>query len=135
MRSREKILENIPRVSGSEKPLPMLKKMGEAVGDPAMEFIAILEKIGGKTVEVNDWDSIGKYVRQHYSGLNRIISTIPELPWFVPQLSDDPHAFETVDFAILTGHFGVSENGAVWITDKLMGDRSIPFISQHLALV
>ena len=46
-----------------------------------------------------------------------------------------PHAFENVDLAILKGHFGVAENGAVWITDKLMGDRSIPFISQHLALV
>ena len=101
----------------------------------AGEFVALLEKIGGKAVEVKDWAALGHYVLQHFSASSRILSTIPELPWFAPQLSDDPHAFENVDLAILKGHFGVAENGAVWITDKLMGDRSIPFISQHLALV
>ena len=86
-------------------------------------------------MEVKDWAALGQYVLQNFSASGRIISTIPELPWFAPQLSADPHAFENVDLAILKGHFGVAENGAVWITDKLMGDRSIPFISQHLALV
>jgi L-lactate dehydrogenase complex protein LldG len=32
-------------------------------------------------------------------------------------------------------HFGVAENGAVWLTDELMPDRVIPFICQHLVIV
>ncbi|HEX6226609.1 MAG TPA: LUD domain-containing protein, partial [Chryseolinea sp.] len=91
--------------------------------------------IGGTVVEVSGWEGVERYVRDQYQGLSRIISTIPELSWFIPALSDDPHAFENVDLSVLRGHFAVAENGAVWITDQLMGDRSIPFISQHLALV
>ena len=133
MGSREKILNNISYAK--EMPLPELKERSGSGSDHAEEFFDVLEKIGGKVVEVKDWAAIGQYVLRHFSQLSRILTTIPELPWFASQLSDDPHAFETVDLAILKGHFGVAENGAVWITDKLMGDRSIPFISQHLALV
>lgn len=135
MGSREKILENILRARGDDRALPEVKKKLTAVTNPINTFLATLEKIGGKAVEVNGWDAISSYIQEHHSGLNRILSTLPELPWFLPQFSDDPHAFENVDLAILKGHFGVAENGAVWITDNLMGDRSIPFISHHLALV
>lgn len=135
MGSREKILNNISHANSKEKPLPELKESQGTGSDDASEFVALLERIGGKAVEVKDWAALGHYVLQQFSRASRILTTIPELPWFVSQLSDDPHAFENVDLAILKGHFGVAENGAVWITDKIMGDRSIPFISQHLALV
>jgi L-lactate dehydrogenase complex protein LldG len=29
----------------------------------------------------------------------------------------------------------VAENGAVWVTEELMGDRALPFICEHLVLV
>jgi len=135
MGSREKILENILRAKGDERGLPEVMKNVTAMANPSDTFKATLEKIGGRAVEVNDLDAITSYVQEHHSGLSIILSTVPELPWFVPQLSNDPHAFENVDLAILKGHFGVAENGAVWITDNLMGDQSIPFISHHLALV
>jgi L-lactate dehydrogenase complex protein LldG len=135
MGSKEKILNNIAQANVHGKQLPAFEKNQEGGAKYEGEFVALLEKIGGKGVEVKDWAVLGQYVLQNFSTSGRILSTIPELPWFAPQLSDDPHAFENVDLAILKGHFGVAENGAVWITDKLMGDRSIPFISQHLALV
>jgi L-lactate dehydrogenase complex protein LldG len=135
MGSKETILNNISRANANVKALPELKKNHGGQPNYAAEFAAILEKIGGKAVDVQDWTGLRQYVLQNFSASGRILSTIPELPWFVPQLSDDPHAFENVDLAILKGHFGVAENGAVWITDTLMGDRSIPFISQYLALV
>ena len=135
MGSKEKILKNIAAAKANEKPLPELKKNQGGSGNYVEEFLAVLEKIGGKGVQVKDWAAIGQYVLQNFSASGRILSTIPELPWFSPQLAVDPHAFENVDLAILKGHFGVAENGAVWITNNLMGDRAIPFISQHLALV
>jgi L-lactate dehydrogenase complex protein LldG len=82
-----------------------------------------------------DWPALQAYIEQHFTKLKRIVSTQKVLPWYLSTLSSDPHAYEDVDLAILQGHFGVAENGAVWITDGLMGDRAIPFISQHLALV
>lgn len=135
MGSREKILNNILAARGGVTALPDLKTNREDAYNNVREFTGVLEKIGAKTVEVNDWGSLREYVLTHYGGFNRIISTIAELPWFASQFSDDPHTFENVDLAILKAHFGVAENGAVWITDQLMGDRSIPFISHNLALV
>jgi L-lactate dehydrogenase complex protein LldG len=135
MGSKEKILNNIARANANGKPLPELKKNQEGGAKYPGEFLTVLEKIGGKGVEIKDWASLTQYLLQNFSASGRILSTIPELPWFAAQLSDDPHAFENVELAILKGDFGVAENGAVWITDKLMGNRSIPFISQHLALV
>jgi L-lactate dehydrogenase complex protein LldG len=135
MGSREKILENIAGIQATEKPLPDLKRESTTSGDYANEFITVLEKIGGKVVEINTWSSLTEYVLQHYPKGSRILSTHTELSWFTSQFSSDAHSFENVELAILKGNFGVAENGAIWITDNLMGDRSIPFISQHLALV
>ena len=39
----------------------------------------------------------------------------------------DPHALETVDFAILPGEFGVAENGAIWVTDRSVRHRAMYF--------
>jgi L-lactate dehydrogenase complex protein LldG len=51
----------------------------------------------------------------------RILSFLPEiLPSTAPlDGSDDPRALAEVDCALLRAHFGVAENGAVWITDEL----------------
>jgi L-lactate dehydrogenase complex protein LldG len=37
--------------------------------------------------------------------------------------------------AVLAVHLAVAENGAVWLTDNGMGQRIIPYICQHLAVV
>jgi L-lactate dehydrogenase complex protein LldG len=34
----------------------------------------------------------------------------------------------------LQGNFGVAENGAVWLEDKDLPHRIVPFITQHLIL-
>jgi len=135
MGSREKILDNISRHKSELKHLPDQKKPGQDPTDAAMKFSSVLQQIGGKAVEIKNWNSLKDYIDQHYKGMLRIVSTVSQLPWTVDKLSDDPHTFEDVDLAILQGHFGVAENAAVWITDELMGDRALPFIAQNLALV
>lgn len=135
MGSREKILETIARYQPGGLPLPDLKKNLPDTGTGVTEFISVLEKIGGRAVEANGFTSVRDYVNQHYGGLKRIVSLAPELPWTVNQLAADPHTFEDVDLVILQGHFGVAENSAIWITDDRMGDRALPFITQHLALI
>ncbi len=135
MGSREKILENILRNQPQQKPLPDLPKGDGGTGNHFDDFKTVLERIGGTLIEITSLESINEYVQKHYAPNNRIVTGIAELPWFVRNLSDIPHSFDDVDLAILRGHLGVAENGAVWITNELMGDRAIPFIAQHLALV
>jgi L-lactate dehydrogenase complex protein LldG len=37
-----------------------------------------------------------------------------------------------IEHAVLQGNFGVAENGAVWLEDKDLPHRIVPFITQHL---
>jgi L-lactate dehydrogenase complex protein LldG len=39
-----------------------------------------------------------------------------------------------IEQAIIQGNFGVAENGAIWLEDKDLPQRIIPFITQHLIL-
>jgi L-lactate dehydrogenase complex protein LldG len=68
----------------------------------------------------------------------KLISTLPELQDIADTTlftSVDPHDLEDVDLAIIRGHFGVAENSAIWVTNELLGQRVVPFIAQHLAIV
>ncbi len=135
MRSREKILENILKAQLDKKPLPSLLKTVQSDADSLKNFSAMLEGIGGKVIISETLDFIPAYVSSQYASSRRIVSTIPDLPWYVNKFPNSPHLYEDVDLAILYGHFGVAENGAVWVTDSAMGDRALPFICQHIALV
>ncbi len=135
MGSRERVLQNILSQQAPAKFLPTFETNYSHDSDNFQKFCEALESIGGKAVEIVTWKGITDHVAEQYPSMRRIISTISELPWYVPQFEHDPHSFENVDLSVLKGHFGVAENGAVWVTESLMGHRSTPFISQHLALV
>ncbi len=47
----------------------------------------------------------------------------------------DPHLLEDVDLTIIKAHMGVAENAAVWVTDEMLPERVLPFITQNLAVV
>ncbi|MDR1632900.1 MAG: lactate utilization protein [Dysgonamonadaceae bacterium] len=40
-----------------------------------------------------------------------------------------------IEQAIVQGNFGVAENGAIWVEEKDIPHRIIPFITQHLILL
>lgn len=46
-----------------------------------------------------------------------------------------PHELENVELAILPAYFAVAENGACWLTEALLPERVLPFITQHLILI
>jgi L-lactate dehydrogenase complex protein LldG len=67
----------------------------------------------------------------------RIVTTLPELSDQLEFLSTtvDPHTFDDIDMAVIMSELAVAENGAVWLTEQQMGQRIIPYICQHLAVV
>lgn len=93
--------------------------------------------IGGNIFTVDDLDSVKVLIREQFDTSKRIITTLPvladSLELFSPTV--DPHSFEDVELAVIKAHFAVAENGAVWLTEQVMGQRIIPFICQHLAVV
>jgi L-lactate dehydrogenase complex protein LldG len=65
-----------------------------------------------------------------------VVSTDPRYPGNLdPASIDDPLQLAGVDLAILRARLGVAENGAMWLSEREMVHRVLPFITQHLILL
>lgn len=137
MTSRERILEAVLKNQPQAIPLPDISMFGGGEGDIVQKYIDIFKTIGGSAYLVDDLEAVKELVQQHFDITKRIATTLPELTDIAELLSTevDPHTYEDVEVAIIKGHFSVAENGAVWLTDEVMGQRIIPYICQHLAVV
>ena len=137
MDSREKILRAVERNQPSGSPLMDSFLQAATEGDAVAKFMNVLKNIGGSAVRVHSWLEVIHYVQENFKHLNRIVSPVDDLAAIsdAADLQGSPHLLSNVDLAIFRAHFGVAENGAAWLTDTCMGDRALPFISQHIALV
>lgn len=133
---RENILQKIKQNQPSLLPLPDLSVLGSE-GYGVEKYIEVLHSIGGKAIEVSDFEEIKAYIKGSVDTEARVISTLQELNEVAETdwLEADPHSLENVDLAIIQAQFGVAENSALWVTNEQMGQRVAPFITQHLAIV
>ncbi|MBT1700418.1 LUD domain-containing protein [Fulvivirgaceae bacterium PWU4] len=135
MDSREKILSQVRKNQPGVAMLPDLN-FSSSSDNIAEKFSTVLVNIGGAVLEVSGWDELHASLVTNFTN-KRIVTTIPELNQRIGTVDfrQDPHLLENVALAVLPGKFAVAENGAVWITDEMMGDRALPFICENLALV
>jgi L-lactate dehydrogenase complex protein LldG len=138
MNSRDKILSAIVTSQPELTDLPAISFL-EGEGENAYNtFISTLMGIGGKVFEVNDYEQIINEIKNNTTIDSRKITTIPELTAIAELAGGEPvnpHGLENIELSIIKAHFGVAENGAVWITEAITGQRVLPFICQHLAVV
>lgn len=137
--SRNNILATIGNFKPARTSLPVIPKQ-EYEGINLLEkFTSTAVSIGSSVFQVKDREEINEILQKELSQTKRIVSHVQELPSFpedATPLSDaDPHAFENVDLAILEGGLAVAENSAIWLPEERMGNRVLPFICQHLALI
>jgi L-lactate dehydrogenase complex protein LldG len=101
------------------------------------KYMEIFSTIGGEAYLVNSMEDVKRAIQAQFDVTKRIITTLPELNDVAEPISltIDPHDLEDVELAVIRGHFAVAENGAVWLTEDLMGQRVVPYICQHLAVV
>ncbi len=130
MSSREHILGKIKALKLEQKSVPTIPDF-EAPSDLAAQF---QRSILGNKGEVITLEGL---VEKLESGIfPRVFSTVAALNDFSNQdLPTDSHDFSNLDLAILRGQFGVAENGAIWMEDKDLKLRAIPFITEHLAIL
>jgi len=136
--SRASILAALRAQKVADVDLPRLDHDWIRYDDALVQFTAQVEGVGGRVVRVASEAEIASQLAElpAFAGASQIVSDIPSVAGTVDLASiDDPHDLETVDWAIFPGHFGVAENGAVWVTDEHLRHRAIYFITQHLALV
>jgi len=138
MSSRDKILASVLQNQRALTPLPADPVFPVADDDLREKFMGLAVQIGSRVFEPANMEEISQIINRDFSTGSRVISTLPETEHFVPLgelQSGSPHAFEDVDFLLLNAHFGVAENSALWITEELLPQRALPFITQHLGVV
>ncbi|WP_295790837.1 LUD domain-containing protein [Mucilaginibacter sp.] len=138
MSSRNKILtavaENQPRTA----PFPEFEFLDAECIYLSETFINVLTGIGGTVIPVETMIEIQNYILQNFNQGPRTVTNIPALnnvAELMHQSSTSPHALSDVDYAVIDTRLAVAENGAVWVTEKGLSDRALPFICQHLAVV
>jgi L-lactate dehydrogenase complex protein LldG len=130
MSSRDKILTAISGITLEPKALPEIPDF-RIPGEVTETFI--LSILGNKG-EVLSKEEFEAWINEVKSA--KIISLSSHYPNVSTRtLPEDPHELYDLELAILDGQFGVAENGAIWLDDRNLGLRALPFITEHLVIV
>lgn len=137
MTSREKILAAVKVSQPELSALPDIGLLPVADNASVERFITSLQSIGGHARAVNNYEEIKDAIKYQFADAKRIVTTFNELKGIAEVYceGDTIHTPEDIDVALLSAHFGVAENGAVWVSENIMCDRALPFICQHLVAI
>ncbi|PHN02304.1 LutC/YkgG family protein [Flavilitoribacter nigricans] len=135
--SREKILRAIKENKPAVSPLPDPPSFPPITEEVLPYFMEMVEKSGGRVHLLEAGEHWEDLARQHYPDSARVLCRIPDSTLGNTELDQiqrltDLHG---LDLAILPALVGVAENAAVWLTEKEMGQRVVPFIAEHLILL
>ena len=137
--SRENILREVLKNQPADRPLPVIEIPVTTSQQEWIETLKVRLDILHVTVhEVADYATIKTILKQEAIPQERTVTTIEALndvSTFIDAVNEDAHSLQDVDLAIIPAHFGVAENGAMWVTDSLIQYRVLPFITQQLAIV
>jgi L-lactate dehydrogenase complex protein LldG len=117
--------------------IPESIRFDSAYQDTESKFIETLTAIYTEVIIVKSHAELAQKAEELYASVVNRATTLPSLAgWADFSLNiADPHGLEMIEIAIVEAEFGVAENGAVWISDKYLPHRALPFITQNLALV
>lgn len=137
MTSREKILAAVKSNQPASLPMPDISGFKGPVDGHVQKYMDTFIGIGGNAFLVDRVQSVAPLVREQFDTSKRIVTTLEQLAGEMEMYRTDvdPHTFENVELAVIKAHMAVAENGAVWLTEALMGQRILPFICQHLAVL
>lgn len=136
MSSKNDILSAIRNHTGKRYDMPELMLDAITYEDKIAQFSEALKAAGGEAVLLQAGDNINDIIRRHFPNATRIASNLPGITCatFNPDDLTDPRELDNTDLAIVEGHFGVAENGAVWITRQVK-HKALYFISNSLVML
>ena len=135
--SRDAMLKRIQQSQPPFVESPSIPAFAPYFDDVLQKYVDVLIGIGGRVYIVNSYDEIINQVEDDFAGVKRIVSFEETFAAVADILdhSNDPHSYEDVDVCIMSSPLAVAENSAVWISDKEMPERVLPFIAQSLVVV
>ena len=135
MSSKQAILEAIGRNKPKPTVLPDLLSF-PSHEDLVAKYTQSVTLNGGTAMEADSLDDIQAYIKENFLEGLQIVSLIDEIPGNIEISSiTDPHDLEAVELAVVGGEVGAVENAAVWVSDKNLPHRVLPFIAQHLIII
>lgn len=135
MSSKQKILEAIGKNKPAETVLPDLLSFSstENLMEKYSQAIALN---GGTAIGVDSYGEINAYIKENFLEGVEVVSLITQISGNRDiQTIVEPHDLEKVEVAVVKGELGVTENAAIWVPEKNLPHRVLPFIAQHLILV
>jgi L-lactate dehydrogenase complex protein LldG len=135
MGNRETILQ---AVSANKPDLLALPDMDFSLTiqypDLINQFIQMVHAAGGQAFYKNGNQELQKDLASIKAEGKFIINLLEE-PYSQDWSTMNSSELETLDTCYLRAKLAVAENGAMWISEKHMSNRLIPFICQHLVIV
>ena len=121
MNSKEIILKRLAADGMPEYPYPVPGFTPQRFDDSAATFAERLEAAGGRAVRMLPGETLDEAVRRCYPDARTIASAMPELSVATldPDAVEDARELVDLDLGVVTGAFGVAENGAVWIAQDI----------------
>ncbi len=138
--SRQRILDRLRSIPiQAEEVAPIDTSRLVKYDDPVAKFTEILTLVGGTVQGIDHLSQVNQILQTlpEFTSARQIASLVPEAVegnFYCPQV-DDPHALAALDWAIVRGEFAVAENGAVWVRPANLIERTMLFITQHLAVL
>jgi len=102
------------------------------------QFKKMVNEVGGKVLTTTSNKDLFSQINNLYPEVEMKYTTLEDsdaFNTFLLEKINRPQELEELDLLILEGSFGVSENGAIWISDNEIPIRILPFITKHLVLV
>jgi L-lactate dehydrogenase complex protein LldG len=135
--SREKILVAVRKHRPArKKELPEIPRFTKRSEKLFSDFKTMVSTGGGNLIELGAGEHLADVLRTVFPKAEKVLSASHQFAGNVDWKDySEPTMLNTIDLAVIEGEIGVSENGAVWVSESRLGHRVLPFITQHLALL
>ena len=135
MQSRDRILKAIQQNKPTERyrvtytlPENHAHNLGEL-------YKSALERNGGTFFKADSTDEVEAILSRSFPGVARVSLVVGISGSRSLKAESDPHGLADVEVAVVRGVVGVAENAAIWLSEKEVVTRVLPFIAQHLVIV
>jgi L-lactate dehydrogenase complex protein LldG len=94
------------------------------------------ESVGGQVIEMDSGRDINKLIKDLYPDAKEIASNLPEITIATrnPDTVGRARDLNGTDVGVISGMFGVAENGCIWIPQQ-MKEKAVCFISENLVIL
>ena len=136
MKAREKILQSIRTAGAPERIRPAIAMPMNQTGAVLPDrFMELLRQAGGRCRLLENRKQYADFLNLDFPEARHIVICTADAitgspPPEIPSLVNQPP-----DLVVLEASIGVAENGAVWLSDRELPRRVLPFIAENVLIL